>query len=143
MNEYDIPNFPLKKIEILKVIAHPQRLKILAELMKGVKCVSDFEDAFEMRQPVVSHHLGILRRYDLVDFFVDGRLKCYFLRDPMVPEIIEVLKKEHLEELPAPPCCPVTKKGKYPGTRPTRTNINPTMTHTEEASHVNDLMGKK
>jgi DNA-binding transcriptional ArsR family regulator len=118
MNEYhDMADFSLKKIEILKAIAHPARLKILSELIQGVKCVSDFETSFDMRQPAVSHHLSILRRYDLVDYFVDGRLKCYFLKDPMVPEIIEVLRKEHTEELPAPACCPVTKKGKYPGIR--------------------------
>lgn len=109
--------FPRDKIEILKAIAHPARLKILAELMQGVKCVSDFEDAFNMRQPVVSHHLSILRRFDIVDFFVDGRLKCYFLKDPMIPEIIEVLTKEHRKPLPAPACCPVTKRGAYPGRR--------------------------
>ena len=121
MNEYhDMADFSLKKIEILKAIAHPARLKILAELIRGVKCVSDFETSFDMRQPAVSHHLSILRRYDLVDYFVDGRLKCYFLKDPMVPEIIEVLRKEHTEELPAPACCPVTKKGKYPGIRKTK-----------------------
>jgi ArsR family transcriptional regulator len=111
--------FSLKKIEILKVIAHPARMKILAELVAGVKCVSDFEGAFDMRQPAVSHHLSILRRYDLVDYFVDGRLKCYFLRDPMIPEIIKVLRREHTGDLPAPACCPVTKRGKYPGTRNT------------------------
>lgn len=122
MNEYiEAVDFSLKKIETLKVIAHPARLKILAELVNGVKCVSDFEDAFNMRQPVVSHHLSILRRFDLVDYFVDGRLKCYFLKDPMVPEIIEVLRKEHTEDLPAPACCPVTKKGSYPGVRRGRT----------------------
>lgn len=117
----DKHDFPLIKIEILKAIAHPARLKILAELMQGVKCVSDFEDAFDMRQPVVSHHLSILRRHELVDYFVDGRLKCYFLRDPMVPELIEVLTKEHAETLPAPACCPVTKRGTYPGVRKRQT----------------------
>jgi len=118
MDEYiKTVDFSLKKIEILKVIAHPARLKILAELVHGVKCVSDFEDAFNMRQPAVSHHLSILRRFDLVDYFVDGRLKCYFLKDPMVPEIIEVLRKEHTGALPAPACCPVTKRGSYPGER--------------------------
>ncbi len=117
-NERDDPaGFSFKKIEILKAIAHPARLKILAGLLTGVKCVSDFEDSFGMRQPVVSHHLSILRRYELVDYFVDGRLKCYFLRNPMIPEIIEALRKEHAAELPAPACCPVTKKGKYPGVR--------------------------
>jgi hypothetical protein len=35
----------------------------------------------------------------------------------MVPDILELLKKEYTEELPAPACCPVTKKGKYPGNR--------------------------
>ena len=117
MTESGSPNFSLNKIEILKAIAHPARLKILAELLHGVKCVSDFEDAFEMRQPVVSHHLSILRRYDLVDYFIDGRLKCYFLKDPMIPELIEVIRKEHREALPAPACCPVTKRGTYPGSR--------------------------
>lgn len=120
MDDSNSPNFPLAKIEILKIIAHPARLKILAELLHGVKCVSDFEDTFDMRQPVVSHHLSLLRRYNIVDYFVDGRLKCYFLRHPMVPEIIEVLKKEHAEDLPAPACCPMTKKGKYPGVRKPR-----------------------
>jgi ArsR family transcriptional regulator len=117
MDENNPARFSLDKIEMLKIIAHPARLKILAELLNGVKCVSDFEDTFGMRQPAVSHHLSLLRRCDLVDYFVDGRLKCYFLRHPMVPEIIEVLRKEHAEDLPAPACCPVTKKGKYPGVR--------------------------
>jgi len=48
---------------------------------------------------------------------MDGRLRCYFLRDPIIPDILEILKKDYMEELPAPQCCPVTKKGKYPGER--------------------------
>ena len=130
-------NFSSKKIEILKAIAHPGRLKILAELMQGVKCVSDFEDAFDMRQPVVSHHLSILRRFDLVDYFVDGRLKCYFLRNPMVPEVIEALRKEHTEELPAPACCPITKKGKYPGVREKKMKTSSGMDRGKDKKYCN------
>jgi len=105
------------KIEILKIIAHPVRIKILEELMKGVKCVSDFEEFLEISQPNVSQHLSLLRRYGIIDYFIDGRLRCYFLRDPMIPDLIEVISKDYEEELPAPACCPVTKKGKYPGDR--------------------------
>jgi len=105
------------RIEILKIIAHPVRIKILEELMKGVKCVSDFEEFLEISQPNVSQHLSLLRRYRIIDYFIDGRLRCYFLRDPMVPDLIEVIRKDYEEELPAPACCPVTKKGKYPGER--------------------------
>jgi len=46
------------RIEILKIIAHPVRIKILEELMKGVKCVSDFEEFLEISQPNVSQHLS-------------------------------------------------------------------------------------
>lgn len=106
-----------KRVELLKVIAHPVRIKILEELIKGVKCVSDFEEFLEISQPNVSQHLTLLRRHGVIDFYVDGRLKCYFLVDPIIPDIIEILKKDYIEELPAPACCPVTKKGIYPGAR--------------------------
>ena len=105
------------KIEILKIIAHPVRIKILEELMKGVKCVSDFEEFLEISQPNVSQHLALLRRYRIIDYFVDGRLRCYFLRDPMVPDLLDVLKRDYKEEIPAPSCCPVTRKGTYHGNR--------------------------
>ena len=106
-----------RKIEVLKVIAHPIRIKILKELINGVKCVSDFEDFLEISQPNVSQHLSLMRRYGLIDFFVDGRLKCYFLRDPMIPDLIDLIDREYKGELPAPACCPITKKGTYPGAR--------------------------
>lgn len=109
--------FTGNKIEILRIIAHPVRLRILEELMKGVKCVSDFEDFLEISQPNVSQHLALLRRYRIIDYYIDGRLRCYFLRDPMIPDLIDVIRKDYEEELPAPACCPVTRKGKYPGAR--------------------------
>jgi len=105
------------KLEVLKIIAHPVRIKILDELVKGVKCVSDLEEFLEISQPNVSQHLSLLRRYGLIDYFIDGRLRCYFLKDAMVPDLIEIINKEYPEDLPAPACCPVTKKGKYPGER--------------------------
>ena len=105
------------KIETLRVIAHPVRLRILDELAKGVKCVSDFEDFLGISQPNVSQHLALLRNHGIIDYYMDGRLRCYFLVDPMVPDILDMLKKEYADTLPAPACCPVTKKGKYPGDR--------------------------
>ena len=105
------------RIEMLRIIAHPVRVRILEELLKGVKCVSDFEDFLEISQPNVSQHLHLLRRYGIIDYFIDGRLRCYFLRDPMVPDLLEVINRDYVEDLPAPACCPVTKKGTYPGAR--------------------------
>ena len=106
-----------KRFELLKIIAHPARLKILEELVDGVECVSDFGESLDISQPNVSQHLKLLRSHQLVDYFIDGRLKCYFLKEPLIPDLIELLKKAYDDDIPAPACCPVTKKGTYPGER--------------------------
>ena len=105
------------RAEILKVCAHAVRIAILEELSKGVKCVSDFEDFLNISQPNISQHLAALRHAGIIDFFIDGRLRCYFLKNPMVIDLLEILKKDYPDELPGPECCPVTKKGTYPGER--------------------------
>lgn len=106
-----------KRAELLKIIAHPARLKILEELTHGVKCVSDFEDSLDISQPNVSQHLALLRAHGIIDYYIDGRLKCYFLVEPFIPDLLELLKKEYDHDIPAPACCPVTKKGTYPRER--------------------------
>ncbi len=107
----------ISRVEILKVTAHPVRIAILEELSKGVKCVSDFEEFLEISQPNISQHLAALRHAKIIDFFVDGRLRCYFLRNPLILDLLEILKKSYPDELPGPECCPTTKKGTYPGER--------------------------
>ena len=59
-----------KRIELLKTLAHPARIRILEELVEGVKCVSDFEETLDISQPNVSQHLKILKDAGLIrDFF--------------------------------------------------------------------------
>lgn len=106
-----------RKVDVLKVVAHPARVRILDELTRGVKCVSDLEEFLGVSQPNVSQHLGLLRRQGLIDYYMDGRLRCYFLKDPIVPDLLKVIRKDYDGELPPPACCPITKKGKYPGSR--------------------------
>jgi ArsR family transcriptional regulator len=109
---------PLRqRIELLKVIAHPVRIKILEELIKGVKCVSDLTEFLEVSQPNISQHLALLRNHGIIDYYIDGRLKCYFLVDPIIPDLLELFKKDYVKPLPGPECCPVTKRGTYPGER--------------------------
>jgi DNA-binding transcriptional ArsR family regulator len=105
------------RVDILRVIAHPVRIHILEELSKGVKCVSDFGDFLKINQPNVSQHLALLRRHGVIDFHRDGRLRCYFLKDPVVADLLNILKKDYAESLPSPPSCPITGQGHYPGKR--------------------------
>ena len=106
----------MKKLEVLKAMAHPVRISILEELMKGAKSVSDFEGFSGINQPNFSQHLSVLREHDIVGCLADGRLRRYFLVNPMVPEVIAALKKKR-SPLPAPPSCQANRKGKYPGER--------------------------
>ena len=107
----------IEKVEILKIAAHPVRISILEELSKGVKCVSDFQDFLEIRQSNISQHLSAMRHAGLIDYFIDGRLRCYFLKSPFILDILELFKKGYPCELPGPECCPVTRKGTYTGER--------------------------
>jgi DNA-binding transcriptional ArsR family regulator len=54
--------------ELLKAVADPHRLAILATLAATDHevCVCDFTDALPLNQPTVSHHLRILRDAGLV-----------------------------------------------------------------------------
>lgn len=105
------------KVAILKLISHPMRITILEELSKGVKCVSDLGEFMEIRQSNISQHLSALRHSGIIDYFIDGRLRCYFLKNPMIPDLLEIFHKEYSGDLPGPECCPVSKKGTYPGGR--------------------------
>jgi ArsR family transcriptional regulator len=105
------------RVELLKVIGHPLRVEILEQLEDGVKCVSDFTEFFETSQPNISQHLTVLRNAGLIDYYMDGRLRCYYLVDPIVPDMLELLRKHYEEDLEGPECCPVTRTGKYPGNR--------------------------
>jgi DNA-binding transcriptional ArsR family regulator len=95
--------------ELLKVMAHHYRLEILQKLENDVLCVSDMEEILGTGQSNISQHLSILRRAGLVDFYVEGKQRCYFLKDPKALDILKDLRKEYDHDLPAPACCPVKR----------------------------------
>ena len=46
----------------LKLLADPNRLRILGVLTRGERCVCDIEAAVDLPQNLVSHHLAALKR---------------------------------------------------------------------------------
>ncbi|PIP66225.1 ArsR family transcriptional regulator [Candidatus Peregrinibacteria bacterium CG22_combo_CG10-13_8_21_14_all_44_10] len=63
----------------LKVIADPNRLKILGFLAAGEKCVCQIEDALSLNQNLVSHHLKVLRDAGLITYCKCGKWRHYSL----------------------------------------------------------------
>lgn len=74
--------------ELLKAMAHPLRLAMLAELLSGPKCVHEIVDATGSTQPLVSQHLRVLRNADLVRNERRGREVTYTLADDHINHIV-------------------------------------------------------
>jgi len=59
------------------LLSDPTRLGILALLAKGPQSVGGLCDALGMKQPAVSHHLGLLRMGRLVEGKRQGKSVIY------------------------------------------------------------------
>lgn len=85
-----------EKAELLRVLGHPIRLRVLEELHKGVKCVSDIQELLDVSQSNISQHLALLRRYGLVDYYEDGQLRCYYLCKPeLVTALLDFINRSY------------------------------------------------
>ena len=73
---------------LLKAIADPTRLRILAALSAGELCVCDLASLLGMSESAVSHQLRVLRQANLVAWRRSGRQVFYRLADDHVREIL-------------------------------------------------------
>lgn len=73
----------------LHVLAHPVRLQLLDVLARnaGKVCVCDLEAGVPVKQPTVSHHLGLLREAGLVESERRGLWAYYFVRPHALAEL--------------------------------------------------------
>ncbi len=80
--------------EFLKALAHPIRLKIISVLIDSRQCVKNLSEILGASQPNISQHLTILRNKGIVGCRRDGSIVCYYIKDPKVIKIYELLTKE-------------------------------------------------
>jgi len=76
---------------LLKSLSHEKRLLILCMLVEGEMTVGEINARVEASQSVVSQHLAVLRRDDLVQTRRDAQTIYYSLRGTRATRIIEVL----------------------------------------------------
>lgn len=72
----------------LKALAHPIRLSIAKELLKGPKSVGEVERTLQIGQANTSQHLTLLRMNGIVDWTRKGTVKEYSLMEPERIQII-------------------------------------------------------
>jgi ArsR family transcriptional regulator len=87
--------------ELLKIIGHPTRLKILQLLKQnGELCVCELLPLLEVSQPNLSQHLSILKLSGLVENKKVGNTIRYRLSDnKLLNEILEIVEKHTYSEV--------------------------------------------
>ncbi len=75
-------------LSLLSALADERRLRIVEILRDGERCVCQIQPALGISQPLLSHHLRVLREAGLVRDRRQGRWIHYAL----VPEAMEALR---------------------------------------------------
>ncbi len=75
--------------ELLKAIAHPERLRLLAALRDREECVCHLTALLGQRQPYVSQQLSYLRDVGLISDRKEGLRVYYSIREPRVYQVLD------------------------------------------------------
>jgi ArsR family transcriptional regulator len=81
-------------VPVLKALADPVRLRLLslvASHQDGEACVCDLNDAFDLSQPTISHHLKVLHDVGLLDRSKRGVWVYYRIRGEALAELGSLL----------------------------------------------------
>lgn len=77
--------------ELLKLLAHPNRLLVACELMEGERSVSEIEAATGVRQPNLSRDLARLRAAGLVSPRREAKQVFYRLADNRIETLMRAM----------------------------------------------------
>jgi len=86
--------------ELLKAMAHPQRLRVLCLLVEGERSVGEINEDVELSQSALSQHLARLREEGLVDTRKEAQTVFYRLAESPAVAVIRAL---HDAYCPDPP----------------------------------------
>jgi DNA-binding transcriptional ArsR family regulator len=81
------------KAEFFKTLGHPARLAILEHLRAGEKSVNELQTALGADQSTVSQQLARLRSGNIVDMRKEGTTVYYWVRDPMIFQLLDVARE--------------------------------------------------
>ena len=89
------------KASIFQALAHPTRIQILEVLRDGELSVGAILSKVERDQANISQHLATLRQRGLVVNRKEGNQVFYSVRDPLLFEVLELMRRfstAHLNE---------------------------------------------
>jgi DNA-binding transcriptional ArsR family regulator len=89
------------KAGVFQALAHPTRIAIVEQLCQGELSVGQLCEKVGIEQANASQHLAILRSKYLVESRKEGNQNFYRLRDPLLGEVLDTLKRyffAHMDE---------------------------------------------
>lgn len=79
---------------VLKALADPARLRLMslvASHAEGEACVCDLQEAFDLSQPTISHHLKVLHEVGLLDRSKRGVWVYYRVKPAALSDLAALL----------------------------------------------------
>jgi ArsR family transcriptional regulator len=86
------PEVLQRAAEIIKLLGHPDRLKIVEVLESGEATVSEIQHKLALGQAIVSQHLAKLRGASVVSARREGVRVYYSLVEAKVPHILHCIR---------------------------------------------------
>jgi ArsR family transcriptional regulator len=81
------------KADIFQALAHPTRIAIVEMLGNGETSAGRLIETLGLEPANASQHLAVLRAKHVVTGRRDGNQVLYSLRDPVLKEVLEMLKR--------------------------------------------------
>jgi ArsR family transcriptional regulator len=81
------------KAEIFQALGHPTRIAIVEVLRNGEMSAGQLIEQLGLEQANASQHLAVLRAKQVVVNRKEGNQVFYSLRDPVLVEVLDVLKR--------------------------------------------------
>ena len=85
--------------ELCKMLSHPTRLKILEQLKKEKRTVKEIVEAVDTSQPMVSQHLGELKKRGLVSSEREGTNMLYSIKYPKILDACDIIREVLFERI--------------------------------------------
>jgi DNA-binding transcriptional ArsR family regulator len=87
------------KAEIFQALAHPTRIAIVELLRNGEMSAGQLIEQLGLEQANASQHFKVLRSKHIVVNRKEGTQVFYSLRDPVLIEVLDVLKRYFYSQL--------------------------------------------
>ncbi len=87
----------INSASILKSIGHPIRIQIIILLGQYTKMtVTQLSEKLDIEQPVMSLHLGVLRKKNIIQSIKEGKQSIYSINDVSVKQVVNMIYNTRL-----------------------------------------------